>query len=134
MIYDFIVSRLNSASALGPNVFPVGVNIDDIYSAENDFAFTVYTCKSREPEYDLEGGIHHYSDQVIVDFIGRLYHRLHEMYADTESAFSVSDLDTGNGEYIHSVRCSSPEPDAFDPEHGLLRRTMLISIDWSPME
>lgn len=130
MIYDFIVDRLKQAEGLGENIFPVGVNIDDIYTADNDFAFTVYTFNRRTPEYDLEGDLHHYTDEVIIDFIGRMYHTIHAMYDATEKAFTVSDLDTGAGEYIFSSRCTSPEPDAFDADHGLLRRTMLVTIQW----
>lgn len=133
MIYDFILSRLSQVEALKGKVFPVGVNIDDIYSADNDFAFTVYCCSRRTPTYDLEGNLHHYDDEVIVDFIGRMYHTVHTMYDDVEKTFAVSDLDTGTGEYIFSVSCSSPEPDAFDVEYGLLRRTMLVTIQWCPV-
>jgi len=133
MIYDFIVDRLTKSEGLGKNIFPVGVNIDDIYTADNDFAFTVYTCKSRNPEYDLEGELHHYTDLVLIDFIGRMYHSIHAMYDAVEKSFTVSDLNTGTGEYIYSSSCESPEPDAFDVDHGLLRRTMLVTIQWCPV-
>ena len=132
MIYDFVVDRLKQAKELGENIFPVGVNIDDIYTADNDFAFTVYTFKRRTPIYDLEGELHHYADDIIVDFIGRVYDRIHAMYDAAEEVFTVSDSDTEAGEYIFSARCSSPEPDAYDAEYGLLRRTMLVAIDWCP--
>jgi len=133
MIYDFIVERLKQAEDLGENIFPVGVNIDGIYTADNDFAFTVYTCSRRTPEYDLEGALHHYTDEVIIDFIGRMYHNVHAMYEAAEKAFAVTDLDDGMGEYIFSARCSSPEPDAFDADYGLLRRTMVVVIQWCPL-
>jgi len=133
MIYDFIVERLKQTKELGEDIFPVGVNIDDIYTADNDFAFTVYTCIRRTPEYDLEGNLHHYADEVVIDFIGRMYHTIHAMYDAAETSFTVSNLDTGAGEYIFSSRCSSPEPDAFDAEYGLLRRTMQVSIQWCPI-
>lgn len=133
MIYDFIVGCLKQADGLGENIFPVGVNIDDIYTADNDFSFVVYTCIRRTPEYDLEGELHHYTDEVLIDFIGRMYHSIHAMYDAAEKAFTISDLDTGAGEYIFSSRCSSPEPDAFDAEYGLLRRTMQVSIQWCPI-
>ena len=133
MIYDFIVDRLKQADGLGENVFPVGVNIDTIYTADNDFAFTVYTCTRRTPEYDLEGNLHHYKEEVLIDFVGRMYHSIHAMYDSTEKSFTVSDLDTGTGEYIFSSRCACPEPDAFDVDYGLLRRTMLVTIRWCPL-
>lgn len=133
MIYDFIVDRLSRAEGLGVNVFPVGVNIDDIYTADNDFAFTVYTFNRRTPEYDLEGALHHYTEEVLVDFIGRRYDGIHAMYDAVEKAFRVSDSGTGTGEWIYSVRCSNPQPDAFDPDSGLLRRTMLVTINWVPV-
>ena len=47
MIYDFIANRLKTVEEIGENVFPVGVNIDDIYSANSDFSFTVYAAGSK---------------------------------------------------------------------------------------
>ena len=133
MIYDFIANRLKTVEEIGENVFPVGVNIDDIYSTDSDFSFTVYTFVRRTPEVDLEGEIHHYNEEVLVDFIGYLYQKIHAMYDAVEKAFTVSNLDTGTGEYIFSIRCASPQPDAFDPELGLLRRTMQLTIQWVPV-
>lgn len=133
MIYDYVVDRLLQADGLGKNVFPVGVNIDDIYTADNDFSFTVYTFKSRQPHYDLEGDLHHYTEEVIVDFVGRLYGKIHALYDAVETAFTECNVATDTGEYICSAHCSSPEPDAFDVDYGLLRRTMLVTIDWYPI-
>lgn len=133
MIYNFVADTLKSVDEIGENVFPVGVNIDDIYSANRDFSFTVYTFVRRTPEVDLEGEIHHYNEEVLVDFIGYLYQKIHAMYDAVERAFTVSNLDTGTGEYIFSIHCASPQPDAFDPELGLLRRTMQLSIQWVPV-
>ena len=133
MIYDFIANRLKTVEEIGENVFPVGVNIDDIYSADANFSFTVYTFVRRTPETDLEGELHHYTEEVMVDFIGFLYQDSHAMYDAVEKAFAVSNLDTGTGEYIFSIRCASPQPDAFDPELGLLRRTMQLTIQWVPV-
>lgn len=133
MIYDYVADKLKAVPQIGENVFPVGVNIDDIYTTDLDFSFTVYTFVRRTPEVDLEGDIHHYTEEVLVDFIGHLYGNIHSMYEEVEKAFRVSDLDTGTGEYIYSVRCSSPQPDAFDPELGLLRRTLQLTIQWVPL-
>jgi hypothetical protein len=133
MIYDFVSNKLKAVATVGENVFPVGVNIDDIYSTDQEFSFTVYTFTRRTPEVDLEGDLHHYKEEVLVDFIGYLYEKVHAMYDAVEKAFTVSNLDTGTGEYVFSIRCSSPQPDAFDPELGLLRRTMQLSIQWVPV-
>lgn len=133
MIYNFVVDRLEQVDGMKDRIFPVGVNIDDIYTADNDFFFSVYNFQRRTPEYDLEGDLHHYTEEIVVDFIGRLYDKLHEAYAAVENAFCVGDISTDTGEYIFSVRCSSPQPDAFDPEYGLLRRTMLVTIQWCPV-
>ena len=133
MIYSFVVDRLKSVDALGGKLYPVGVCIDDIYTADNDFAFAVYTFKSRTPIKDLEGDLHHYVDEVIIDFVGRLYDGIHGLYAAVEAAFDMQDSSTDSGEYIFSVDCSSPEADAFDAEYGLLRRTMLVTIQWCPV-
>lgn len=133
MIYDFIADGLKKVKEIGENVYPVGVNIDDIFSKNNDFSFTVYTFVRRTPEVDLEGELHHYTEEVLVDFIGYLYQNIHAMYDAVEKAFTVSDFNTGTGEYIFSIRCASPQPDAFDPELGLLRRTMQMTIQWVPV-
>lgn len=132
MIYDYVVKKLEQAEGLGEYIFPVGVNIDDIYTAENDFSFTVYTFKSRVPHYDLEGELHHYTEEVIVDFIGRLYSMIHAHYDAAEASFAGCNFVTDSGEYIFFTKCLCPEPDAFDMEYGLLRRTMLVTIDWCP--
>ena len=133
MIYEYVLNRLKKAEVLGEDIYPVGVNIDDIYSANNDIAFTVYTFKSRTPVTDLDGELHHYRDEVNVDFISRLYDKTHAMYDAVEAVLAVSEVDTESSEWIHNVECISPEPDAFDPEYGLYRRTMLVRIDWSPV-
>lgn len=133
MIYNFVADTLKTVDEIGENVFPVGVNIDDIHSTNCDFSFTVYTFVRRTPETDLEGNLHHYTEEVLVDFVGYLYEGIHAMYDAVEKAFSVSDFNTGTGEYIYSTRCVSPQPDAFDPELGLLRRTMQLSIQWVPV-
>lgn len=133
MIFDFITSRLKGVESLKGNVFPTGVCIDDIEDTDGDFFFSVYTFKSRTPVKDLEGGLHHYTEEVMVDFVGKLYDKLHARYSDVEAALNVSNSDTGTGEYIFSVTCSSPEPDTFDPEYALLRRAMLVTINWCPI-
>ena len=133
MIYEYVLGRLKSVPILGADIYPVGVNIDDIYTADNDFAFTVYTFRSRTPVTDLDGELHHYRDEVIVDFISRLYDKVHGMYDCASEALSVACLDTGNGEWIQNAECLSTEPDAYDPEYGLYRRSMLVRIDWTPV-
>lgn len=133
MIFDYVSNKLKTVTEVGENVFPVGVNIDDIYSPELDFSFTVYTFVRRTPDLDLEGNLHHYTDEVLIDFIGHLYGKIHAMYDTVEKTFNVSDLDTGTGEYIYSIRCSSPQPDAYDPDLGLLRRTLQLTIQWVPV-
>lgn len=133
MIYDFVTNRLKKVKEIGENVFPVGVNIDDIYSTDVSFSFTVYTFVRRTPDLDLEGDLHHYTEEVLVDFVGYLYQSIHAMYDAVEKAFLVSNLDTETGEYIFSIRCASPQPDAFDPDLGLLRRTMQLTIQWVPV-
>ena len=133
MIYDFVANRLRQVEGIGENVFPVGVNIDDIYTTDANFSFTVYTFTRRDPEFDLEGELHHYTEQVQVNFVGYLYEGIHAMYDAVEKAFSVSNLGTETGEYIYSIRCASPQPDAFDPDLGLLSRTMQLTIQWVPV-
>ena len=132
MIYEYVLDRLKAASILGADIYPVGVNIDDIYTADNDFRFTVYLIRGRTPIYDLEGNVHHYREDVTIDFICRTYDIVHQMYDAVESTFNASEPESG-GQWIHGVECSSPEPDAFDPDYGLYRRTMLVRIDWSPV-
>lgn len=133
MIYDFVANKLKEVKEIGENVFPVGVNIDDIYAPDSNFFFTVYTFARRTPELDLEEELHHYTEEVLIDFVGYLYQSIHAMYDAVEKAFSVSNLETNTGEYIFSIRCASPQPDAFDPDLGLLRRTMQLTIQWVPV-
>lgn len=128
MIYQFIKDQLNSVPELADKVFPTGVCIDDV-----DGPFVVYTMKKRTPVKDLSGKIHHYIEEILVDFLGDLYDELHELYCNAEAALNVSNLDTGNGEYIFSVSCESTDQDSFDPDTTLLRRAMLVSICWCPI-
>lgn len=133
MIYEFIIDRLKDSGIAEDLIFPVGAKVDKILKQDTGVHFAVYTIRSRDPEYDLEGEIHRYREDVLVDFIARLYDRVHRMYDSAEKAFLGFDQDTGKGEWIHSVECSSPEPDACDQELGLYRRTMLVRINWTPM-
>lgn len=128
MIYQFLKSRLESVPALAEAVYPTTVNIDDI-----EGAFVVYTYKDRTPVADLSGDVHHYVETILLDFLGEDYDELHELYHQAESALIVSNLDTGNGEYIFSVACASTEPDGFNSENHLLRRTMQVTIRWCPV-
>lgn len=128
MIYEFIKTRLQSVDGLQEKVFPPGVCIDEV-----EGAFAVYTLKKRTPVRDLSGELHHYVEEVSVDFVGEIYDELHELYCAAEESFNVSNLDTGHGEYIFSVAISSPEPETFDPNYALLRRTMLVYIHWCPI-
>lgn len=132
MIYEYVLDRLKDAPILGADIYPVGVNIDDIYTADNDFRFTVYLIRGRTPMYDLEGNVHHYREDIVVDFICRTYDIVHQMYDAAERAFTAAASRFGD-QWIHNVECSSPEPDAYDLEYGLYRRTMLVRIDWSPV-
>lgn len=133
MIYNFVIDRLGSVEGLSETLYPTGVDISEIYTTDNDFFFSVYTFKSRTPEYDLGGDLHHYTEEILVDFVGRMYDKLHAAYDAVETAFRVSNVCTDTGEYIFSVKCSSPQPDAFDIDCDLIRRTMLVTIDWCPV-
>ena len=128
MIYQFLKARLETVPALTGAVYPTTVNIDDV-----EGAFAVYTCRDRIPVSDLSGEVHHYVESILLDFLGESYDELHELYCQAETALSVSNLDTGNGEYIFSVSCASTEPDKFNAETNLLRRTMLVTIRWCPV-
>ena len=128
MIYQFLRGRLESVQALEGKVYPTTVCIDDI-----EGPFAVYTYKSRTAVCDLSGDVHHYNEEILLDFLGASYDDLHELYRQAESALAVSNFDTGNGEYIVSVTCSSPERDNVNLENGLLRRTMMVTIRWCPV-
>ena len=132
MIFQFVIDRLSCVEGLSENLFPTGVDISEIYTTDNDFFFSVYTFHKRTPVYDLKGDLHHYAEEIMIDFVGRMYDRLHAVYDAVEAAFHVNNVFTGTGEYVFSVQCSSPQPDAFDVDCGLIRRTMLVSMDWCP--
>ena len=127
MIYQFLKSRLESVPVLAGAVYPTTVNIDEI-----EGTFAVYAFKSRAPVADLSGDIHHYVENILLDFLGESYDELHELYYQAEAALTVSNLDTGYGEYIFSASCANTEPDKFSPENHLLRRTMQVTIRWCP--
>lgn len=128
MIYQFLKSRLETVPALAGAVYPTTVNIDEI-----EGTFAVYTFKGRTPVSDLSGDVHHYVESILLDFLGDSYDELHELYYQAEAALAVSNSDTGNGEYIFSVACANAEPDSFNSETHLLRRTMQVTILWCPV-
>lgn len=125
MIYEFLIDRLGPV--MDQQVYPSGVCIDDIPSP-----FAVYTYKDRTAIRDLGGELHHYQESVTLDFLGELYDQLHELARQAEDLLTVSNYDTGHGEYIFSASCASPEPDSFDPDTGLHRRTVQLNMDWCP--
>lgn len=129
MIYEFVKERLQTVEGLRENVFPTGVNIDEV-----EGAFAVYTLKKRTPIKDLSAEVHHYVEEFLVAFLGEVYDELHELYCAAEAAFDVSEFDTGHGEYIFSVNCENTEPDALDVDTALLCRSMLVTINWCPIE
>ena len=128
MIYQFLKGRLESVPALTGAVYPTTVCIDGI-----EGAIVVYTYEGRTPFADLSGEVHHYEEIILLDFLGEIYDELHELYCLAEQALTVSNSDTGNGEYIFSVKCSSTESDKFHPDTHLLRRTMRVTIRWCPV-
>ena len=129
MIYEFIRDGLQSTTTLLGKVFPVSVNIDEV-----DGSFAVYTFRGSTPVKDLMNEDHHYTDTVDVDFLGYLYDELHDLYRHALKHLTVSNLDTGHGEYIFSSVCSTEEPEQFDPDTGLFRKPMRVTIDWCLME
>lgn len=129
MIYEFVKDRLQAVEGLQKNVFPTGACIDDV-----EGAFAVYTLKGRTPVRDLSGDLHHYVEEVMIDFLGELYDPLHELYCQAEESFCLANVQTGHGEFVFSVTCASAEPDALDVNTALLRRSMLVTILWCPAE
>lgn len=129
MIHEFVKDRLQAVAGLQGNVFPVGPCVDDI-----EGAFAVYTMKKRTPIKDLSGEVHHYSEEVVLDFLSELYDEVQEIYCMAEASLDLSNLDTGHGEYVFSVNCESAEPEGLDINTSLLRRSMLVTINWCPKE
>lgn len=128
MIYQYLTGQLNTVPALEGKAYPTTACIDDV-----EAPFVIYTYKDQTTVSDLSGDVHHYAENILLDFLGLDYDQLHELYRQAESALVVSNYDTGNGEYIFSVNCLSPEPDGFNRETWLLRRTMQVTILWCPV-
>lgn len=127
MIFEFLRMRLEGISALSGKIFPTGATIDEM-----DGPMVVYSFAKRIPTKDLSGEIHHYTEEIILDFLGQDYDQLHELYCHAEEALSVSNQDTGAGEYIFFSAAISPEPETHDPDTGLIRRTMQLNVIWCP--
>lgn len=128
MIFDFLRSRLESIPELSGKIFPIGATIDDL-----DGPMVVYSFSKRTPTKDLSGEVHHYAETIVLAFLGLDYDQIHALYCAAEESLSVSNLDTGTGEYIFSANVLSPEPEACDPDTGLIRRTMQLNVIWCPI-
>lgn len=128
MIFEFLRKQLETIPDLVGKVLPTGATIDDL-----DGPMVVYSFSKRIPTKDLSGEVHHYTEEIMLDFLGQDYDLLHELYYLAEEALSVSNLDTGAGEYIFSTTALSPEPETHDLETGLIRRTMQLNVIWCPI-
>lgn len=129
MIYEFIRQRLEMDEKLRDKVFPTGVCLDEV-----ELPIAVYTEKETTPVTDLSGEVHHYKTQYTVDLLGEDFDELHGLYLQAAKDLKVSNLDTGNGEYIFSSGAYAPEPDAWDQNFNLLRRSMKVDIAWCELE
>lgn len=129
MIYEFIRQRLERNGKLLDKVFPTGVCLDDLV-----LPIAVYTDNGTTPEADLSGEVHHYKTQYTVDLLGEDFDELHGLYLQAAKDLKVSNLDTGNGEYVFSARAYATEPDAWDKDFGILRRSMKVDINWCELE
>lgn len=127
MIFEFLRKRLEDIPDLSDKIFPTGATIDDL-----DGPMVVYSFKKRTPIKDLSGEVHHYTEEIVLDFLGQDYDQLHELYCEAEETLSVSNLYTGTGEYIFDSTAISPEPDTHDLDTGLIRRTMQLNVNWCP--
>lgn len=129
MIYEFIRQRLELDEKLRDKVFPTGVCLDDLV-----LPIAVYTDNGTTPVTDLSGEVHHYKTPYTVDLLGEDFDELHSLYLTAAKNLKVSNLDTGMGEYAFSSHAYATEPDAWDQNFNLLRRSMKVDINWCELE
>lgn len=126
MLFEAIKAALESVPALADKVFPLSVVIDDTPPP-----FAVYTFGEQTAVTDLNGAVHHYTDEIIIDFWAETYDQAHELFRAAEAALrAAANSDDGCGEYIFGVACGSQDSDAAESSLGLQIRRMVATVQW----
>lgn len=126
MIYEVIKAAIETVEPLTGKVFPTSVVVD-----EEEPPFAVYTFGEQTAVTDLSGAVHHYVDEVLIDFWAATYDQVWELYRAAEHALrAMADREDGCGECIFGVECGSPNNDAADLDLGLNFRRMTVSVQW----
>jgi len=129
MIYEYLLSRLDTVVALNQQVYPVAVCVDDVTPP-----LAIYKFQSSDPTKDLNGTIHHWTDTIDVTILGTDYGQIHEIArAVREAVTAVSNLDTGYGEYLFSANCFDVDPESYDLEIQVLSHTVRCVLRWASL-
>lgn len=128
MIYEYFLSRIDTIEALRDKVFPAAACVDDVAPP-----LGVYVYKPGDSVRDLEGEILQRIDTISLTLLGEDYDQLCELTEGIKAAVeSVSNLDTGYGEYLFYMTADISEQDGFDEAQELWSRTVDITIRWCP--
>lgn len=124
VVENYIVSKLDTITALSGQVYPTAAPVGDCAPP-----FAIYTLLQHVTTRDLYGELAYYTDTVRVD----LYHNdndtLCSIAAEAESCMAAQCEEFGDM-YIYSCSASGGDPDGFDRNMELHRKTVDVNIQY----
>lgn len=124
MIEAYIVSKLDTIPALSGQIFPAAAPVGECTPP-----FSIYTPMRRTPNRDMQGEIVFYSDTIRVDFYHDDFDSLCDLTAAAEKVLWAENEDQGEL-YVFSCRASGGDPDGFDLNLEMHRKTLIVSAQY----
>lgn len=118
---ETIKKALESVPALSHKVKPHGLSLENIRPP-----LAAYTVTGPDPYRSLSGKVHHYSLVLTADILAKTFDECQAIYAEAIDALGAI---TG-GNNILRLECSSTDADAYVAEFDMMRKQLVISVDW----
>lgn len=121
MVETYIVSKLDTIAELHNQAYPSAAPVGDC-----DPPFSIYSVVDSVPTNDLSGEPAYYTDTIRVHFLGDDNDVLCSLIKAAEKVLSVR-CEEWEEFYIFSSSVSG-EPDGFDMNMNMLRKTVLVTV------
>ena len=124
MVESYIVSKLDTLPELSGQIYPAAAPVGSCVPP-----FSIYTVMTHVPTRDMAQEIAYYTDTIRIDLYHDDYDALCAMAAEAEDLLTVQCEDLGDL-YIFSCAASGGDPDGFDLNLELHRKTLIATVQY----
>lgn len=124
MIEAWLVSKLDTIPDLAGQIYPAAAPVGSCVPP-----FAIYTVMTHTPTRDLSQEVAYYTDTIRIDLYHDDYDVLCALAAQTEALLTVQCEDQGDL-YIFSCTASGGDPDGFDLNMELHRKTLIATVQY----